>query len=622
MQHRPTGKCSSSVLPYFPMNMMNTTATGTSILNIAAYKFVALSNLPPYRAELRKLCQDLELRGTIMLSPEGINLFVAGEELNVRHLLDVLRSNPLLEDLEVKESFSDKQPFNRMLVKLKREIIAFGIDEVRPAQRTSPKLKATELKQWIDEGRKFRLLDTRNVYEIELGTFQNAEHLHINHFRDFPQAIANLPEEIKHEPIVMFCTGGIRCEKAGPLMEQAGFEHIYQLDGGILKYFEECGGEHYDGACFVFDNRVALDPELKPTGELLCFACQSVITHEDMTSPKFLYGEYCPKCYLTTDEAYRKQIEKRQQAIHKAAKPLPGSIPYDNVREIRVAGRYDHLALIDFLEAFHPPTGREQWLAWLADGSITLNEQPVAPERTVQGGECFVQHMPDTVEPDVNADIELLHEDEFLAVINKPAPLPSHASGRFNRNTLDYIVGIAYRPEKLRIAHRLDANTTGLVIFCRKHTASRFVQPQFTQQTVEKTYLARVHGHSAWDSFTCDAPIATEPGPHGVRSVDANGQTAVTEFKLVHRLADGTSVLEAYPRSGRTNQIRIHLAHLGHAIVGDPLYLPDHQLGTNPTLPLDSPAMCLHAWKISLDHPKDRKRVTYTAPQPDWASDR
>jgi UPF0176 protein len=606
--------------------------TATTILNIAAYKFVALADLPPYRAELRRLCQDLELRGTIMLSPEGINLFVAGEEPNVRHLLEVLRSNPLLEDLEVKESYSDKQPFNRMLVKLKREIIAFGIDEVRPAVRTSPKLKATELKQWISEGRKFRLLDTRNVYEIDLGTFQNAEHLNINHFRDFPEAIAKLPEESKQEPIVMFCTGGIRCEKAGPMMEQAGFQQVYQLDGGILKYFEECGGEHYEGACFVFDNRVALDPELKPTGELLCFACQSVITHEDMTSPNFLYGEYCPKCFMTPEQAHQKQLEKRQLTINKIASPLPGSLPYDNVREIHVPGRFENFALIDFLDAWHPPTGRAQWFEWLATGRITMNEQSVAPERVVRGGECFVQHMPDTLEPDVNAAITLLHEDELLVVVNKPAPLPAHASGRFNRNTLDYIVGTAYRPERLRIAHRLDANTTGLVIFCRKHAASRYVQPQFSQQMVDKVYVARVHGHPSWQTTTCDLAISSEPGPQGVRSVDVNGQPALTEFNVVQRFEDGTSLLEAYPKTGRTNQIRIHLAHLGHTIVGDPLYgvqhseLPathssvsDSNLGANPTLAVDASPMCLHAWKLSFNHPKDRQRATYTAPLPQWA---
>jgi len=599
--------------------MMNTTATATAILNIAAYKFVALNDLPPYRAELRKLCADLELRGTIMLSPEGINLFVAGEEASVRHLLEVLRRNPLLEDLEVKESYSDTQPFNRMLVKLKREIIAFGIDEVKPAVRTSPKLKATELRQWLSEGRQVRLLDVRNEYEIELGTFQNAEHLHISHFRHFPEAIADLPEATKREPLVMFCTGGIRCEKAGPLMEQAGFEQVYQLEGGILKYFEECGGEHYEGACFVFDNRVALDPELKPTGVLQCYGCQAVITHEDRLSPKFLFGKHCPKCFLSPAETYQKQLAKRQQAIDKFVNPLPGSTPYDNVREIRVPGRFDGHTLINFLDAWHPPTGRAQWLAWLAGGSIMLHEHAIAPERIVHGGECYLQHMPNTLEPDVNAQVELLHEDEFLVIINKPAPLPSHSSGRFNRNTLDYIVGAAYRPEKLRIAHRLDANTTGLVVLCRKYAASRWVQPQFSQQTVEKVYLARVHGHPTWDAVTCEAAIASEPGPHGVRSLDPAGQPAVTELKVVKRLADGTSLLEIRPRTGRTNQIRIHLWYLGHAVVGDPLYLPEQQIGVSQTLSTEAPAMCLHAWQLSLNHPQDRQRVAYTAPLPLWA---
>ena len=162
--------------------------------------------------------------------------------------------------------------------------------------------------------------------------------------------------------------------------------------------------------------------------------------------------------------------------------------------------------------------------------------------------------------------------------------------------------------------------TTGLVIFCRKHAASRYVQPQFTQQTVEKFYMACVHGHPIWETTTCNAPIATEPGLHGVRSVDAAGQPSVTDFKVVKRLANGTSLLEVCPRTGRTNQIRIHLSHLGHSIVGDPLYLWDGQHGTNPTLSDDAPAMCLHAWKLSLNHPQDRKRVTYTAPLPQWAS--
>jgi UPF0176 protein len=598
---------------------MTTTTAAPTILNIAAYKFVTLDRLQDRRVEFKKLCTDLDLRGTIMLSPEGINLFVAGEEVAVRHLLTEIRQDPAFEDIEVKESYSAAQPFNRMLVKLKREIIAFGIAEICPEKRTSPKLKATELCKWLSEGRQVRLLDTRNEYEIDLGTFRNAEHLHINHFRDFPAAISQLPEQAKREPLVMFCTGGIRCEKAGPMMERAGFQQVYQLEGGILKYFEECGGAHYDGACFVFDGRVALDPQLKPTGALQCFACQAVITHEDIQSPKFLYGKHCPKCYLTPEQAYVKQLAKRQQQIEHFARPLPGSIPYDNYREIHVPGRLAGLTLIDFLDAWHPQTGRQQWLEWLDLGLISAQGQPVVAERVVREGECFVQHQPDTTEPAVDASIKLLHEDEYLVVVDKPAPLPVHPSGRFNRNTLTHIVGQAYYPEKLRAAHRLDANTTGVVVLCRKYGGSRYVQPQFAQQTVEKVYLARVQGHPVWDSTICEAPISTDPEIHGGRNISEAGQVSVTELRVQSRFSDGTALVEARPRTGRTNQIRIHLWHLGLPIVGDGLYLPGHCYGAAQTLTVSDAPMCLHAWKLTIRHPSSTQPVTYEAALPNWA---
>ena len=257
-----------------------------------------------------------------MLSPEGINIFVAGEQRSVRHLLEVLRRNPLLADLDVKESYSDKQPFNRMLVKLKREIIAFGIDEVRPAVRTSPKLKAVELKQWLSEGRKFRLLDTRNVYEIELGTFQNAEHLHIHHFRDFPEAIANLPEETKQVPIVMFCTGGIRCEKATAFVKGLGIEDVFHLKGGILKYLEEVPQEdsRWEGECFVFDERVSVGHGLIEGEAELCRACRSPLTLEAKQSPHYEAGVSCPACYDKRTEEDRARYAERQKQIRLAQK--------------------------------------------------------------------------------------------------------------------------------------------------------------------------------------------------------------------------------------------------------------------------------------------------------------
>jgi UPF0176 protein len=155
-----------------------------------------------------------------------------------------------------------------MRVKIKREIIAFGIPDIVPAEHTAPKLAPRTLKQWLDEGRRVTLLDTRNDYEVNLGTFRGTLVPHIDHFRHFPEAAAKLPESLKDEPVVMFCTGGIRCEKAGAYLEKIGFRHVHQLDGGILKYFEECGGAHYDGECFVFDERISVGPDLKPTGRV------------------------------------------------------------------------------------------------------------------------------------------------------------------------------------------------------------------------------------------------------------------------------------------------------------------------------------------------------------------
>jgi UPF0176 protein len=236
-----------------------------SFTNISAYKFTPLGGLPALQARVRTSALAGELKGTVLLSPEGINLFVAGRAAEVAAFVADLRAIPGLEDLAPKESFSATQPFGRMLVKIKQEIIAFGIDGIDPARRPAPKLAPRELKQWLDEGRPVTLLDTRNDYEVSRGTFRGAVPAGIARFRDFPAAVRRLPGELKTQPVVMFCTGGIRCEKAGPLMLREGFQHIYQLDGGILKYFEQCGAAHYEGECFVFDERVGLDPSLRAT---------------------------------------------------------------------------------------------------------------------------------------------------------------------------------------------------------------------------------------------------------------------------------------------------------------------------------------------------------------------
>ncbi len=236
-----------------------------TILNIAAYKFVSLDDLPMRRDQLKSRCAELQLRGTILLAPEGINLFLAGTPESIATFKSELWSDAAFVDIQFKDSFSDHQPFGKLLVKIKKEIIPFGVPEVNPAKQPAERLLARTLKVWLDEGRDVVLLDTRNAFEIKHGTFKNARDFGIKQFRDFPQATAGANESLKEKTIVTFCTGGIRCEKAAPFLSQQGFRNVFQLDGGILKYFEECGNAHFDGDCFVFDERVALDADLRAT---------------------------------------------------------------------------------------------------------------------------------------------------------------------------------------------------------------------------------------------------------------------------------------------------------------------------------------------------------------------
>jgi RluA family pseudouridine synthase len=589
------------------------------VVNIAAYKFVPLDDLKELRRRLRKRCVRWGLMGTILISTEGINLFVAGSRKAIDKLLGELRAIPGLEDLPVKESFSDHQPFNRMLVRIKQEIIAFGIEGIEPGQRTSPKLAARELKQWLDEGRPVTLLDTRNDYEVKLGTFRGALPIGVDHFREFPEAVERLPAEIKEQPVVMFCTGGIRCEKAGPFMEREGFKQIFQLEGGILKYFEECGGEHYEGDCFVFDQRVALDPQLRETDAALCFACQEPLTVEDQRSPKYIPGQSCPYCYKDPEERLSITIGQRHKAIRAATTPLPGSQPYENLRPIKVPQRFDRFEFIEFLSSCLPHVPRDAWQAIFDAGQMVNDEGPVSATRIVYAGERFHHVLPGTIEPDVNADIQILFEDKSIIIVNKPAPLPIHACGQFNRNTLMHIMAVAYRPERPRVAHRLDSNTTGIVVMSRTRHIAGLLQPQFERREVEKAYMVRVHGHAAQDEFTCDAPISAENGAVGVRTIEPDGLESLTEFSSLARLDDGTSLVEARPITGRTNQIRLHLWHLGMPVVGDPLYLPNHQVGPKQTLSLADPPLCLHAWRITFTHPLTGERVSFGARLPDWA---
>lgn len=591
------------------------------ITNIGAYRFAELTDLEPLRERLMGLCREQSLKGMILLSTEGINLFVAGSATGVNSLLWTLRELPGLEGLVPKLSLSEVQPFSRMLVKIKKEIIAFGVEGIHPARKTCPKLPATTLKQWLDESRKVTLLDTRNDYEIKLGTFRGALSAGIDNFRDFPQAVARLPESLKDEPVVMFCTGGIRCEKAGPYMESQGFRNIHQLDGGILKYFEDCGGAHYDGECFVFDQRVGVDPALRETDSSQCFNCLSPLTAEDQSNPRYVAGRSCPFCFKSPEEEMATRIATREEAIRKATTPLPGSTPCDNFRPIEIPPEYHGTPILEAIAGIFSHVPHEDWVR-IFENSCLLDSafDPVQQGRIARVGERFYRKKLTDVEPAVNADIRILHEDEAIVVINKPAPLPIHPSGRFNRNTLQAILQTVYHPQKPRPSHRLDANTSGLVVFTRTRHFAKFVQPQFERGEVEKTYLARVVGNPVEDTFFCDAPIGDEPVVVGARQIDtANGIPARTEFRVIRRDSDGTALLEVRPITGRTNQIRLHLWHLGFQICGDPVYLPENALGNRQTLaPRDSP-LCLHAWKLTFRHPLTKEATTFEAPAPIWS---
>jgi UPF0176 protein len=270
-------------------------------INIAAYKFITFDDTVAKRPLFLEFCKTHNLRGTILLSPEGINLFLAGKRAEIDAFLTWLRADTRFSDLIVKESLSEKQPFNRMLVKLKAEIITMKYPLIKPEDGRAPFVEAQTLKRWLDQGhddngKAVVMVDTRNAFEVDVGTFDNTIDYRISKFTEFPQVIADHKDELNDKTVVTFCTGGIRCEKAAIHMQNIGYDSVYQLEGGILKYFEEVGGAHYHGDCFVFDYRTALNPQLQETATAQCFACRAVVTPREQLSPAYVPGKSCPHC--------------------------------------------------------------------------------------------------------------------------------------------------------------------------------------------------------------------------------------------------------------------------------------------------------------------------------------
>ena len=306
----------------------------SQVVNITGYRFLDLPDRDELKEVLQDKCDSLGLRGLILVAHEGINYFCAGSQQTTdqfRAFLDLPDAGPLgsplrgrFQDIPCKVSYSTKMPFKRMLVKAKKEIISLGMDEVRPVERTGNRLDAEELKRWLDEGRPCVLVDTRSDYETRIGTFEAAVDLKIDHFREWPAAIQTLPAEAKGMPVVTFCTGGVRCEKATTVLMDAGFSDVYQLDGGILRYFEKCGGAHWRGDCFVFDDRVAVTPELAEADVTMCFKCREPLTKEDRASPLYVYEQQCPYCASRKTRRYHMVREHHKPKEPKAPKPSRG----------------------------------------------------------------------------------------------------------------------------------------------------------------------------------------------------------------------------------------------------------------------------------------------------------
>ncbi|MFT6388497.1 MAG: UPF0176 protein [Cellvibrionaceae bacterium] len=291
------------------------------IVVAALYRFTSLPDYETLRQPLLDFCLSNNIKGTLLLASEGINGTVAGTRAEVDQLLQYLRSDHRLAGIDQKESFYEQSPFYRMKVKLKKEIVTMGVEGIDPKQVVGTYVKPSDWNALISDP-DVTLVDTRNYYEVAIGTFKGAQDPETTNFREFPQYVANNLNPQKNKKVAMFCTGGIRCEKSTAFLKEQGFEEVYHLQGGILKYLEEVPREEslWEGECFVFDNRVAVDHDLEKGSYDQCHGCRHPITEEDKASEKYWLGVACPRCYdgLTGQQIQRfterqKQIELAKQ---------------------------------------------------------------------------------------------------------------------------------------------------------------------------------------------------------------------------------------------------------------------------------------------------------------------
>lgn len=285
-----------------------------SYLIATFYKFVTISNLEAVRAQILTWCQQQEIKGTIILAEEGINGTIAGSSDAIANILTAIGSLPGLKDLEHKESASEKLPFARLKVKIKPEIVTLGLPAVNPTRQVGTYVEAQDWNQIISDP-EVVVIDTRNDYEVEIGTFQKAKNPNTESFREFPEYVARNLDSQQHSKVAMFCTGGIRCEKASSYLLSQGFKEVYHLKGGILKYLENVSPQEslWEGECFVFDERVAVKEGLEIGSHELCYACGHPISEADKDSPQYELNISCPYCYHElTPEKKARQINRRR----------------------------------------------------------------------------------------------------------------------------------------------------------------------------------------------------------------------------------------------------------------------------------------------------------------------
>ena len=289
-------------------------------LTTAMYHFVSLPHFETLREPLLQFCVSKNIKGTLLLADEGINGTLAGSEKSILEFLHFLKNDSLFEGnfkkLGHKESWSNKHPFYRMKVKLKKEIVTLGVPGVSPSKIVGKYVKPQDWNAIISDPEVI-LIDTRNDYEYSIGTFKNAINPKTTTFREFPKYVKTHFDPKKHKKVAMFCTGGIRCEKASSFMMNEGFDEVYHLEGGILKYLEEVNPDEslWQGECFVFDQRVAIKHGLEVGDYDQCYACRYPLSKEDIKSKKYLPGISCPKCHGTHTEEKIKALTERQKQI-------------------------------------------------------------------------------------------------------------------------------------------------------------------------------------------------------------------------------------------------------------------------------------------------------------------